>query len=59
MQTLESKFDKYFAEHRQHEKLLDKLTACVSVEDLEAWELKRQRLEQDQIVEPTVADLFV
>ena len=57
--TLENKFDKYMAEHRERESLLAKLSACATPENLAEWELQRQTLENDRIADPKIADKYL
>lgn len=58
MDTLEKKFHKYFAEHREREKLVETLSLSASPEDIEKWEAERQRFEEERISDPSVADKF-
>lgn len=58
METLEKKFEKYFAEHRERERLVAKLSEATSDENIELWEVQRQTFERDRIQNPKVADEF-
>lgn len=54
--TLVRKFEKYLAEMKQRDKLLEKLSQSVTAADLETWERKRQEFEHKRISDPLEAD---
>ncbi|VDC00896.1 unnamed protein product [Peniophora sp. CBMAI 1063] len=56
--TLVKKFNKYVAEEKEREKLVDQLSLCTSPENVEQWEKDRQEFECDRINDPEAADRF-